>query len=391
MNIALVTPEYVTENNFDGGIANYIYRLSLALKVLGHEPIVIVGTTRDEKIVHNGVRIFRVSVRNRFLGLLNRTPLKRFIPPLRWMWQSWKLNQKLKQICHHESVDVVQFASYMATAFFRPKIIPSVVRISSFHPLWDKAYDIAKNNLMDYLEFKAIKKADRIIGPSIVIAREIEKVTNRKVTIVETPYTPEPVTLDTKVYDDLLKGKKYLLFFGSIGLLKGVKVIADIVYPLLERHQDLFFVFVGKNVEYQGEPIMNYVWQKAGSNRGRVLYLGVLRHHHLYPIIKHAQAVVLPSRIDNFPNTCLEAMGHGKIVIGTQSTSFEQLIEDGKNGFLSEIDNENSLLEAIEKALMLSDDAKKEMGKEARKKIDMLRPDLVVNKLIKVYKEVAGQ
>jgi glycosyltransferase involved in cell wall biosynthesis len=391
MNIALVTPEYVTEPDFHGGLANYVYRLSLALKELGHEPIVIVGTAKDEEIVHDGIRVFRVNVRNRFLSFLTRTPLKRFVPALRWIWQSWKLNQKLKLICHHESVDVAQFASFTATAFFRPKNIPSVVRISSFQPLLHKAYDIAKNDLMYYFELEAIKKADRLIGPSIIIAREIEKTIQRKVTIVETPYSAEPVTLDTKVYEDLLTEKKYLLFFGSIGLLKGVKVIADIVYPLLERHQDLFFVFAGKDMGYQGEPIMNYVWQNAGSNRGRVLYLGILRHHQLYPLIEHAQAVVLPSRIDNFPNTCLEAMAHGNIVIGTQGTSFEQLIEDGKNGFLCEIDNKNSLLEAIEKALMLSDDAKKQMGKEAKKKIDMLKPDLVVNKLIKIYHEVAGQ
>src|ERR1051326_7456438 len=47
-------------------------------------------------------------------------------------------------------------------------------------------------------------------------------------------------------------------------------------------------------------------------------------------------SVVLPSLIDNLPNSCLEAMGLGRVVIGTKGTSFEELITDEANGFLIE-------------------------------------------------------
>ncbi len=80
--------------------------------------------------------------------------------------------------------------------------------------------------------------------------------------------------------------------------------------------------------------MIDYVRAQAGALHYKIIYPGVLPHAQLLPIIEHASAVVLPSRIDNFPNTCLEAMACGKIVIGTRGTSFEQLIDDGISSFV---------------------------------------------------------
>ena len=42
----------------------------------------------------------------------------------------------------------------------------------------------------------------------------------------------------------------------------------------------------------------------------------------------------LPSKVDNLPNTCLEAMALKRVVIGSRTAaSFDQLISDGVNGF----------------------------------------------------------
>ena len=64
MRIALITSEYITESNFDGGLANYLNRTALAFIKLGHEPIVIVSTDKNEKFEHNDVTVLRVDVQH---------------------------------------------------------------------------------------------------------------------------------------------------------------------------------------------------------------------------------------------------------------------------------------------------------------------------------------
>jgi glycosyltransferase involved in cell wall biosynthesis len=391
MRIALITSEYITESNFDGGLANYLHRTAHALLQLGHEPIVIVGTDKDEKFEQNGVTVLRVDVHNRLINFLSLIIRSGFAGVLKRLWQSWKLNQKLQEIHQENKIDLAQFASYMATAFFCRQNIPSIVRISSLQSLWDEAYEYPKSltrGLANYLELKSFKKSDMLICPSHKLADAIEHLNSRKVYVIESPYLPPSEEFDMQKGHDLLEGKKYLLFFGTIGLLKGVKTIAAILQPLLERYPDLLFAFAGKNMPYQGKTMMDYVWRHSGFCRDRVLYLGRLPHQELYPVIKNSQAVILPSRVDNFPNTCIEAMAQGRIVIGTQGASFEQLIEDGKSGFLCKIDDSPSLLTAIEKALALSYSKKLEMGEKAKDRIKGLSPDIVVQNLLNVYQEV---
>lgn len=139
--------------------------------------------------------------------------------------------------------------------------------------------------------------------------------------VIESPFVPFSGELDPAIYHEHLSTRRYLLFFGTVGLLKGVKCLAEILEPLLSRHKDLFFVFVGKEGRYGGRPMLEYVRAQAGEHDDRVLHFDRMSHASLYPIIDHAEAVVLPSRIDNFPNACIEAMSRGKIIVGTRGAS----------------------------------------------------------------------
>jgi len=98
--------------------------------------------------------------------------------------------------------------------------------------------------------------------------------------------------------------------------------------------------------------------------------------------------VVLPSRIDNLPNTCLEAMALKRIVIGSRGASFEQLIEDGKNGFLCPPDSPEELLAMIKKALELSASERRDMGDKAAKRVEKLRPETAISYLVDYYRDV---
>jgi len=391
VRIAFVSPEFVSERNYDGGLANYVHRAGVSLRMLGHEPHVIVASDRNECFDHDGIRVHRVDVRpSRLQGLTLRL-LRGYSPLLSIPWQSFKLNQRLRQLQAQHPFALAQYSSYRATAIFRPRAIPALVRLSSLESLWSRAYErdrgpVGSARLSSFLEERCLAMADGLISPSQLLADATEKATGREVRVIESPFVPFSGELDPAIYREHLSTRRYVLFFGTIGLLKGVRCLAEILEPLLSRHKDLLFVFVGKQERYGGRPMLEYVRAQAGAHHDRVLHFDRMPHASLYPIIDHAEAVVLPSRIDNFPNACIEAMSRGRIVVGTRGASFDQLIEDGVSGLLCEIDDRESLLAAIERALLT--DRADAIGEQARARIDELRPELAGARLIEAYEEL---
>lgn len=393
MNIVFVTPEYVTEKGFDGGLANYLFKISSSLVERGHKVFVIVSSDRNEKFVQDNINIIRVEISSNLLNVIKRILRGRLNRPLGWLFQSWKLNQTLRKLHQSEKIDIAQFASYTGTAFFRPSYIPSISRISSYQPLWDKAYGInpsINSIICNNVELYALKISNEIYGPSELISKIIENKLNRKVKIIETPFIINK-KVNSDVYTENLLGKKYLLFFGTLGELKGLKEIAEILYSLFSKYPNISFVFVGKDAGYNGSSMIKYIFDSAREYKKNCIYLGAIKQEMLKPIIDNAEAVVLPSRIDNLPNTCIESMANGKVVIGTKGASFEQLIDDKHSGFLCEINNYESLYKAIEGVLNLSPSEKGRIERAAVKRMEQLNPTLISEQLEDFYQLIIGK
>ena len=325
--------------------------------------------------------------------MIEKTPFRSLYKPIHWLIQSKKLNQALLTLHKNCNVNVTQYASYTATALFAPTHIPSVSRISSYQPLWDAAYEknpSIQNILCDFLELRALKKTKLTYGPSKLIGEIIENKINREVEIIETPLSPKSPIDETK-YIEYLSGKKYILFFGTLGVLKGVLEIAKILPNLFTQNQNIHFVFAGKDTIYNGKSIIETIKNHASKYEDRCIFLGSLKKVQLTPVVQNAEVVVLPSRVDNLPNTCIEAMSLGKIVIGTQGASFEQLITDGENGFLCDIQNSESLYSKIEEALNLTEFQKNKMSEKAIQRTKKLEPEVICDQLLNLYNKAINK
>jgi glycosyltransferase involved in cell wall biosynthesis len=102
----------------------------------------------------------------------------------------------------------------------------------------------------------------------------------------------------------------------------------------------------------------------------------------------NARAVVIPSLVENFPNVCLEAMAHRCVVVGTRGIAFDQLLIDGVSGLLCEPGSPAGLVEAVGKALRLTEAERQAMGEKAAERIRALRPEIVVEQLLDFYRTV---
>ncbi|MFA5393870.1 MAG: glycosyltransferase family 4 protein [Candidatus Ratteibacteria bacterium] len=393
MRIAFLASEFVTEREIDGGLAHSLHKTCLSLIKLGHQPFVIVSSKTDGVIFHNGIEVHRVKINGRPAGFLDFITLRQFTRSLAWLHQSRKLNREAEKLHRQKPLDIIVYASHQAVGFFRFKKVPSVLRVNSHPRLWrtqdGKPHFSRDRKINVWLEITAAAKTDGLFAPSRVLAEIFRKETEKPVAVIETPVTADVPRMDDRLYRNSLAGQDYLLFFGTMKRLKGVDVIADILFELLEKYPRLIFVFIGGNTRYQpGMMMSDYLRQKAGPHHKRIIYFGQMPHEQLYPVLDNALAIILPSRIDNLPNTCLESMARKKVVVGTRGASFEQLIDDGINGFLCEPGNPADLLETIKKVLALTPEQKEIIGEKAAQRVNAAEPEKTVAQLVNFFQKI---
>lgn len=421
MNIAIATSEFVTETNFDGGLANYTYKLAKGLQQFGHRPVVFVRSDRTEKIFHDGIEVRRFQIeeydewlyRNKFLckpytifkrNFTQRSSLlNRIIDPnygffgsaYRYSFKtvSKQYNQWIERVHNEIPFDIIHFPALGGLGLYRPGHIPAISRLSGSNAMAHDfgGYGETKRQIIaqESIEIAAMKKMDNLFGPSRLLASVISQKVGRPIRIIETPFINEVKEQDLSVFQKHLEGKKYALFFGTIGQIKGVSTIARVIHRFLDEHPSYHFVFVGKvlHSEEEGLNMIEYVKKQAGEHQHRVIHLGKMPHAALYPVIEHADFAALPSRIDNFPNTCIEAMAHGKIVIGTYGNGFEQMIDNKHSGYLVPVDGHDELLKAMREIAALDPVTKQRIEANARLRAERLSPEQIIPEILAFYNE----
>lgn len=408
MHVAIATMEFVTEKTFGGGLANYSANLARLLKKHGNEVSVFVVSTVDEEFIwEKGIKIYRVRYFDYFESLKKRR-MKILQRGVAAIWDlfgaSFVINRKINQVDKEKKVDIVHFCSSGSLTLFRNNKIPAVVRLSTYLPAARYArmpvyeYDKSINdlNLVEKIQLKSIKRTKYIFAPSYNVAKLTEKKIKRKIHVIESPFCIDVHKIDDSIYNRYLSDKRYFLFYGTLDYLKGVYVIAGMLNIFFASHPEYHFVFIGNNskMTYQDQKVdaIDYVYYNVdGQYHHNILYFPAMNNkEQLYSFIEHAEACILPSRFDNLPNTCIESMALGQIVIGTNGASFEQLIRDGYNGYLIDRDDKEQLYQKMELVLGLPEQEKREIRERAAESISRLEPDKVYDQIIEFYRTAIG-
>ena len=395
MRVAFLTPAYITEKDFHGGLANYLYRVTQALNKRGHDVEVFTASEHDEILVHDGVTVNRVRVDPKILRVLNQLSLYKLTKTTYVLGLSYSLRKALKKRHRMKAFTVIQASSYLSVGLLstlkRPA--PIVSRVSSFEPLMSKYYKKPMRfgqRVREFCELLALRRSDAVYAPSELLAGILREQAEIQVDVIRSPLFLDAQRSDDSVYRRCLSGKSYLLFFGTIGLLKGGRILAKSLPALLSRYEDFHFVLCGsvKEGENGRETVLDEILRLAGANGNRVIYLGVLRHPQLFPVVEKARAVVLPSLIDNFPNTMLEAMALGKVVIGTRGTSYDEFIEDGVSGFLVDPGDVCQLQCIMDRVFHMTKEERTAIGNHAAYKISSLSPEATCRRLELYFDQV---
>ncbi len=381
MYIVFVTPFFANnEREPLSGMPQYVYKIASLMQKRGHDVEIIAASSNNRTWKYKGIKINDAQ----WFGTLKGSIVKTSIDIVK---REYAIQKKLREIDLKAPIDIVQYAGWSGTGFMHSLKCPAVLRLSTYSKVQYSNNESFKNYIGVYSFWERLAgiRSNGIISPSKIIGERFGKDINKKVTIMETPYFNDVVE-DSKIYNDMLQDKRYLLYYGSFSKDKGFEVIGDMLLSFFRENPDIFFVCAGWDIKSESGSAVHNLKKKLGEYKNRVMYMGMLNHQHLYPVIRHAECVLIPSLIDNLPNACLESLSLDKIVIGTYHTSLEQMICDGENGFLSEPGNAMSLLSAVKKALNLTQEQRKTMSIKNRSLIRKYDPNVAVVKLERYYK-----
>jgi len=391
--IAFATPEYVTENYFDGGLANYIYRLARALVDLNHDVHVVTLSEIDRsEFQHQGVNVHRI-LTSKAWHTINRLTRYRLTSTTHLLDFSFQVYRKLKMINSQRPLHLVQFpnSSYCGLASMCFLKVPQLMRASSFQRLLNEStglqrtMDLVAQEKLEALTFRLCR---HVFAPSLTLRQTLlEHAPVTQIEVIRTPIYLENNDWDASVYDQWLRDKNYLLFFGRFEINKGFHTLVQALPEFFEQQPDAYAAMVGRDMRTPlGPSMIDYARQQLGRFTDRVVFIDKVHHAQLYPIISGARLVVLPSLMDNLPNACLESMALGKVVIGTLGASFDEVIVDGENGFLVKAGDPEHLAEKI--CQVWANPALDEIGRAAKDKAQEFSPEQTIPALLNYYETV---
>ncbi len=118
--------------------------------------------------------------------------------------------------------------------------------------------------------------------------------------------------------------------------------------------------------------------------RARAHFLGA--QEDLRPFYGAADAVVLPTLYDPFPNVALEAMACGLPFVTSLKSGAAELLREGENGFVC--DALDSTAFAVKLACLLEPDVARRLGEAARRTVEPLSLETMKTRLLALYEQL---
>lgn len=144
---------------------------------------------------------------------------------------------------------------------------------------------------------------------------------------------------------------RLLLFVGRIEPLKGIDSLLRSLAHLKDK-SNLKLIVIGGDEYSRGEVEKLKDLSKELGLEDSVTFPGVVRQEELPYYYSAANACVIPSHYESFGLVALESLACGTPVISTRVGMMEDIIQDGKNGFIVEDNSPQHLAAQI--SLLLS-------------------------------------
>jgi glycosyltransferase involved in cell wall biosynthesis len=417
MNHLIICREYPPAPS--GGIGTYTFHLSRLLAEAG-ETVHVIGQiwegadVKVEQKCQGRLIIHRVPFEN-WTSLLPRQPHPElsgeekslFASSFSPQCYSWKASLLAEQLVEKEGIDVIEAHDYEAPLYYfqirralgkGPRRQPpcfvhlhSPTEFIARHNDWDLSLPavVMAKRLEDY----SILAADALLCPSRYLARQAESHYGLRQGSIQVIPLPIGNTGSLERREELWANGT-ICYLGRLERRKGVIEWIEAAVKMAPLYPDARFEFIGKNClgtdKISGEDFLKRLI--PAHLRSRFLFRGEQSRSSLPDLFSRSRIAVVPSRWENFPNTCVEAMSAGLPVIATRNGGMAEMLEDGRTGWLAREANSEALAEALIRALDTPPAELADMGRRAAEDIRrMCDNDTVVESHIDFRKRLVRQ
>ncbi|CAG0964100.1 glycogen synthase [Methanosarcinales archaeon] len=398
MNIALLAPEFMP--NW-GGAGTYIIGLAKNLSKKHNVHVVTVRRKIDKGSAYTDEKIldfFENKIHLHTISNANDT----FLYNAAFQYSCFK---ELPMICKENKIDIVHAdVPHMSDVILR-LLKSNKNMVTTVHTIIEGHKEGILASGLDFSQMEASERYTLELYPMLKLIQRlylkrsptIIAVSNWMKGLLEHNYGIKDVNVIHNGVDHeqfLPKGKNtgegfetnkpVVLFSGRFIALKGINILVRAMRHVISETKDVHFAFAG--------PEANRKWVSMFENEGipshYYSFLGYIPHARMPEIYSNSSIFVLPSLIESFPFSILEAMSSGVAVIASNVGGVPEIIEDGVDGLLVPPGNPEILAKKL--LFLLDNESERDkISKKAREKIlEKFTSEIMTNETEKIYEQI---
>lgn len=361
--------------NATDGIARYNHTLAKQLVAEGHHVSVVTKSLdgRDQTVYEDGYWLYYHDSAKYTSQVTGYERVDNIISHTKSVYNT------VKAISESEGIDAIitPLWDVEGLALIREKIAPTYVTLMS--PLkkvvetqWFSLKDPSINYVYE-LEKYVIENADGIMAISQAVADTIANDYGVDWASLESPLRVIPLGVESNIAlvdgkaskGNKKKGEVELLYVGRFERRKGIDVLLGAIPALLKEYPYLSLRLIGNSDVY--DPLGVNFWEefkkkhKSDEWFSRIRKDGYVTDKELADAYAQCDIFVAPSRYESFGLIFIEAMSHGKPVVGSRVGGIPETVEDGVTGLLFE-SGDSAGLEKVLSQLIESNKLREKLG-----------------------------
>jgi glycosyltransferase involved in cell wall biosynthesis len=331
MHILFVENAYPNLSGEQGGAGTYVRNVGLELIKRGHKVSVLMGgnhIVENEYRIDQGIKVYTKKIQSHFAWYVCKIPVinKLFFPLIQYFVIGLHKFIYIKKIHKKDRIDIIEYSS---TGDFWQCIFKSIPYIVHLHGSGNtlKLFLTGKisigEKLLNRFECFFYTRARVVFSPSLWMLKRTENEIRGK--FQNSHVLKYPISKLTNINSFQNFGSKKIKFFmaarndetkGWNQLLKAIDLLNK---KYLAKSEFIFFGYkpIDKNKILKNIKIYSF------SKRNIIL-----------ENLMKSNVAIVPSHVDNSPNTIYEAMSFSKPVIGSNLAGIPELIRHKKTGLL---------------------------------------------------------